>query len=150
MVCSIISYNSIKRHKVCLDFVLYNNYFTYRVNFAFLRNIYKYISEPSCFLPNKDTLIPTAYTIARITNVASAKQCQFRCQQNPACHYFVLNERDPRKNMCYLKSKNAIAEINTRAQVTFGPKFCPSGGREKLKLLKTIFINNKLIWPILT
>ena len=86
-----------------------------------------FILEPSCFLPDKFLI---GADIQSENNVISATRCQELCQKNPACHYFVLNERHEGQNGCYLRNKAAIKNIIPMIGVTLGPKYCPTGGKE--------------------
>ena len=79
----------------------------------------------SCFLADKDS---PGFDISHNASIMSSTQCQKWCQANLNCRYFVVNERNEGNNGCWLKNSTAITQIKTRAGVTYGPKYCPSGG----------------------
>jgi len=58
--------------------------------------------------------------------VATAKECQVKCQQNDECNFFTWRTNDyPRKpNSCWLKTAKGTEKINP-GKVS-GPKVCPS------------------------
>ena len=60
----------------------------------------------------------------RITNVISAAECQVKhCRPNKKCYYFVYIKND---KICYLKTKEALAELDHEEGVKFGPAHCNS------------------------
>ena len=69
-------------------------------------------------------LSTTQTTLADVTGVESAAQCQCHCQETDGCFYFVWHppEMGPYGYICTLKSTNEGRKAE--APMVSGPKYC--------------------------
>ena len=68
----------------------------------------------------KKKFVPKPYHF----EVASAEECQCKCQERDECKYFELqNDVD-----CYLKNENAASVAKPNKYFIFGPKYCEGKG----------------------
>ena len=66
--------------------------------------------------------------------VATAKECQIKCQQRVECEYFQLVGG----SNCYLKKASAASVAKPNNCCIFGPKYCNPVKRNDIELSNTV------------
>ena len=86
-----------------------------------------------CFEENTATSGNLDITGVRATSsyhpIASADDCQEKCQSVSECKYFVFREES---KTCLLKKEEAINNKRTIQNMIFGPKYCGTGNAGSL------------------
>ena len=102
------------------------------------RILHKYSTCLTYFFPITDSCFQTGNyyhnDIDDLTNIASAYDCQKKCQEHPTCHFWTYwdNGQGIMDTHCYRKNGNAPQDARP-CEPTFtctrGPKVCQSKGR---------------------